>query len=102
MLLYDRGYPAFRLFISHAVVLAKLLTLILTAILVWVAQWMTTRLARERRRDYQVNVANALSKLQDNVVRMLSPEPPPDLHRTAPLRHGTGGGGDPARTVVPA
>ena len=60
-------------------VLAKILTLNLTAILVWVAQWMTTRLYRERRRGYQVNFANALSKMKDNVVRLLSAEPPPDL-----------------------
>jgi hypothetical protein len=55
------------------------LTLNLTAILVWVAQWMTARLYQARRRDYQVNFANALSKMKDNVVRLLAQEPPPDL-----------------------
>jgi hypothetical protein len=60
-------------------VLAKVLTLNLTAILVWVAQWMTKRLYQERRRDYQVNFANALSKMKDNVVRLLALETAPDL-----------------------
>jgi hypothetical protein len=60
-------------------VLAKVLTLNLTAILVWVAQWMTKRLYQARRHSYQVNFANALSKMKDNVVRLLSLEPPPDL-----------------------
>jgi hypothetical protein len=60
-------------------VLAKVLTLNLTAILVWVAQWMTQRLYQARRRAYQVNFANALSKMKDNVVRLLSVEPPPEL-----------------------
>jgi hypothetical protein len=60
-------------------VLAKVLTLNLTAILVWVAQWMTKRLYQARRREYQVNFANALSKIKDNVVRLLGLEPPPGL-----------------------
>jgi hypothetical protein len=60
-------------------VLAKVLALNLTAILAWVAQWMTKRLYQERRRDYQVNFANALSKMKDNVVRLLGLEPPPGL-----------------------
>lgn len=60
-------------------VLAKVLTLNLTAILVWVAQWLTKRLYQARRRAYQVNFANALSKMKDNVVRLLGLEPPPDL-----------------------
>jgi hypothetical protein len=60
-------------------VLAKLLTLNLTSILVGVAQWMTKRLYQERRRGYQVNFANALSKMKDNVVRLLALARPPDL-----------------------
>jgi hypothetical protein len=60
-------------------ILAKVLTLNLTAILVWVAQWMTKRLYQQRRRDDQINFANALSKMKDNVVRLLGLEPPPDL-----------------------
>jgi hypothetical protein len=60
-------------------VLAKILTLNLTAILVWLARWMTKRLYQQRRRGYQVNFANALSKMKDNVVRLLAPAPPPDL-----------------------
>jgi hypothetical protein len=54
-------------------VLAKVLTLNLTAILVALAQWMTKRLYEGRRREYQVNFANALSKMKDNIVRLLSP-----------------------------
>ena len=60
-------------------VLAKILTLNLAAILVWVAQWMTKRLYHQRRRNYQVNFANALSKMKDNVVRLLALDPPPGL-----------------------
>jgi len=60
-------------------VLAKVLTLNLTALLVWVAQWMTKRLYQGRRHAYQVNFANALSKMKDNVVRLLALDPPPGL-----------------------
>lgn len=60
-------------------ILAKVLALNLTAILVWVAQWMTKRLYQARRRAYQVNFANALSKMKDNVVRLLDLAPPPGL-----------------------
>ena len=60
-------------------VLAKVLALNLTAILVWLAQWMTKRLYQERRHRYQVNFANALSKMKDNVVRLLGVNPPPGL-----------------------
>jgi hypothetical protein len=60
-------------------VLAKVLTLNLTALLVWVAQWMTKRLYQQRRHAYQVNFANALSKMKDNVVRLLTLDPPPGL-----------------------
>ena len=51
----------------------------LTAILVWVAHWMTKRLYQERRRDYQVKFANALSKMKHNVVRLPGLAPPPNL-----------------------
>lgn len=60
-------------------VLAKVLTLNLTALLVWLAQWLTRRLYQERRHRYQVNFANALSKMKDNVVRLLDLSPPPGL-----------------------
>jgi len=60
-------------------VLAKVLTLNLTALLVWLAQWMIRRLYQERRHRYQVNFANALSKMKDNVVRLLGLSPPPGL-----------------------
>ncbi|MEY6434085.1 transposase, partial [Thioalkalicoccus limnaeus] len=60
-------------------VLAKVLTLNLTALLVWLAQWMTKRLYQARRHRYQVNFANALSKMKDNVVRLLALDPPPGL-----------------------
>ena len=53
-------------------ILAKVLTLNLTAILAALAQWMTKRLYEGRRREYQVNFANALSKMKDNVVRLLA------------------------------
>lgn len=53
-------------------VLAKVLTLNLTSILAALAQWMAKRLYARRRREYQVNFANALSKMKDNLVRLLS------------------------------
>jgi len=60
-------------------ILAKVLTLNLTAILASLAQWMTKRLYQQRRHDYQVNFANALSKMKDNIVRLLGLDPPPEL-----------------------
>ncbi len=39
---------------------------------------MTKRLYQERCREYQVNFANALSKMKDNVVCLLGLEPPWD------------------------
>jgi hypothetical protein len=60
-------------------ILAKVLTLNLTAILASLAQWMTKRLYQQRRHDYQVNFANALSKMKDNIVRLLGADPPAEL-----------------------
>ena len=60
----------------HQDILAKVLALNLTAILVWLAQWLTQRLYQARRRAYQVNFANALSKMKDNIVRLLDLAPP--------------------------
>jgi hypothetical protein len=59
--------------------LAKVLTLNLTALLVWVAQWMTQRLYQARRHTYQVNFAHALSKMKDNIVRLFGLQTPLDL-----------------------
>ncbi len=49
---------------------AKVFMLNLAAILVWVAQSIADRLYQNRKRQYQVNFANALSKLKDNVIRL--------------------------------
>jgi hypothetical protein len=40
---------------------------------------MTTRRYRDRRRNDQLNFAHALSRMKDNVVRLLALVPPPDL-----------------------
>lgn len=60
-------------------ILAKVLALNLTAILVGLAQWLTQRLYQARRHACQVNFANALSKMKDNIVRLLDLAPPPGL-----------------------
>ncbi len=50
---------------------AKLFTLNLTAICAWVAQAIATERYRQRRREYRVNFAHALSKMKNTVVRLL-------------------------------
>ena len=50
---------------------AKLFTLNLTALGVWVAQAIATERYRQRRRDYRVNFAHALSRMKNTVVRLL-------------------------------
>jgi hypothetical protein len=50
---------------------AKLFTLNLTAICAWVAQAIATERYRQRRRDYRVNFAHALSGMKNTVVRLL-------------------------------
>ena len=47
---------------------AKIFVLNLSAVLSWVAQAIADRLYR----TYRVNFANALSKMKDNVVRLLT------------------------------
>jgi len=49
---------------------AKIFMVNLAAILVWVAQAIADRLYQHRKRYYQVNFANALSKMKDNAVRL--------------------------------
>jgi len=50
---------------------AKLLTQNLTAICAWVARAIATEGDRQRRRDYRVNFAYALSRMKNTVVRLL-------------------------------
>ena len=50
---------------------AKLFTVNLTAICAWVAQAIATERYRQRRRDYRVNFAHALSCMKNTVVRLL-------------------------------
>jgi len=49
---------------------AKILALNLTMIFARVAQWLVDERHRHRRRAYQVNFANALSKMKNNIIRM--------------------------------
>ena len=49
---------------------AKIFMVNLTALFAWVAQAIADRLYRHRKRRYQVNFANALSKMKDNVIRL--------------------------------
>jgi hypothetical protein len=62
---------------------AKIFALNLTAILSWVAQAIADRLYKERKRPYRVNFANALSKMKDNLVRLLLCDSP--AHLLTPL-----------------
>jgi hypothetical protein len=50
---------------------AKLFTVNLTAICTWVAQVIATARYRQRRREYRVNFAHALSGMKNTVVRLL-------------------------------
>lgn len=50
---------------------AKLFTVNLTAICTWVAQAIATARYRQRRREYRVNFAHALSGMKNTVVRLL-------------------------------
>jgi hypothetical protein len=58
---------------------AKIFIVNLSAILAWVAQAIADRLYQARKHPYQVNFANALSKMKDNVVRLLLDAWPPTL-----------------------
>ena len=58
---------------------AKVFMVNLTAILAWVAQAIADRLYQGRKHRYQVNFANALSKMKDNVVRLFLDIWPPTL-----------------------
>jgi hypothetical protein len=58
---------------------AKLFMVNLTAILTWVAQAIADRLYQTRKYRYQVNFANALSKMKDNVIRLFLDVWPPTL-----------------------
>jgi hypothetical protein len=49
---------------------AKIFMVNLTAILAWVAQAIADRLYQGRKRRYQINFANALSKMKDNLIRL--------------------------------
>ena len=49
---------------------AKIFMVNLSAMLAWVAQAIADRLYQTRKRAYQVNFANALSKMKDNVIRL--------------------------------
>jgi hypothetical protein len=62
---------------------AEIFALNLTAILSWVAQAIADRLYKERKRPYRVNFANALSKMKDNLVRLLLCDSP--AHLLTPL-----------------
>jgi hypothetical protein len=67
---------------AHAVlqdIYAKIFMVNLSAILAWVAQAIADRLYQARKHPYQVNFANALSKMKDNVVRLLLGAWPPTL-----------------------
>jgi len=58
---------------------AKLFMVNLTAILAWVAQAIADRLYQTRKHRYQVNFANALSKMKDNIIRLFLDVWPPTL-----------------------
>lgn len=58
---------------------AKIFMVNLTAILAWVAQAIADRLYQARKHPYQVNFANALSKMKDNAVRLFLDVWPPTL-----------------------
>jgi hypothetical protein len=50
---------------------AKILALNLAAVLVWVAQAIADQLYAHRRHPYQIDFANALSQMKNNLVRWL-------------------------------
>jgi hypothetical protein len=50
---------------------AKILALNLTSMLAWVAQAVADRLYRDRQHPYQINFANALTQMKNDLVRWL-------------------------------
>ena len=57
---------------------AKVLMHNLAAMLVWVGQAIADRLYRHRRHSYQVNFADALSKMKNHLIRLLAQYTPWD------------------------
>ena len=55
---------------------AKILALNLSAMLVWVAQAIADRVYEKRKKTYQINFANALSVLKNDLVRYLTNDSP--------------------------
>jgi hypothetical protein len=51
---------------------AKVLALNLSAMMVWVAQAIADRVYEKRKRKYQINFANALSVLKNDLIRYIS------------------------------
>ena len=58
---------------------AKIIALNLAAILEWVAQVLVERVYEDRKLSYQVNFANALSVLKNDLVRWISKGLPEDM-----------------------
>ncbi|MES9858933.1 MAG: hypothetical protein ABW166_20385 [Sedimenticola sp.] len=55
---------------------AKILALNLSATLVWVAQAIAERVDKKRVRNYQINFANALSVLKNELVSYINQQSP--------------------------
>lgn len=58
---------------------AKVFAQNLTAIFVLLAQWLADERYRQRRREYRINFANALSKMKNTIVRLFLQDSPQEM-----------------------